>query len=118
MYEYGGFYLPFMVNGGFLVLCSCYAFVLYKTKQKSKPEINSNDDANADDVNKTKFATLLKIPAVVYPCIILGLSGISCTWFLPTLQVGLSKCHMLWMGANFFTMFLCYLAHFSAFSGV
>ena len=102
LYEYGGFYLPFMVNGGFLVLCSCYAFVLYKTKQKSKPEINSNDDANADDVNKTKFATLLKIPAVVYSCIILGLSGISCTWFLPTLQVGLSIWHMLWMAANFF----------------
>ena len=86
-----------MVNGGSLVLCSCIAFVLYKIKQKSEPEVHSNNDANVDNMNKTKFTTLLKIPAVVYSCIVLGLSGISCTWFLPTLQVGLPRRYMLWI---------------------
>ena len=87
LYEYGGFYLPFVVTGGSLVICSTTALVLFKTTLKNKPA-HASDDANADDVNKTKFTSLLKIPAVVYSCIVLGLSGISCTWYLPTLQVG------------------------------
>ena len=97
MYEYGGFYLPFVVNGGSLVLCSCIAFILFKTKLRSEPEAHLSDDATLDNLNKTKFTTLLKIPAVIYSCIVLGLSGISCTWYLPTLQVGSSRRHLLWI---------------------
>ena len=74
MYEYGGFYLPFAVNGGSLVICSTTAFILFKTKLKSKPA-HSSSNTNADDVDKTKFTSLLKIPAVVYSCVVLGLSG-------------------------------------------
>ena len=110
LYEYGGFYLPFVVNGGSLVLCSCIAFVLLKTKLRSEPEVRSSDDATSDDLNKTKFTTLLKIPAVIYSCIVLGLSGISCTWYLPTLQVGSSGRHLLWILILLFHYFQPFLA--------
>jgi len=85
LYEYGGFYLPFVVNGGSMVICSITALILFKTKLKSKPA-HLSEDAKSDNIPKTKFSSLLKIPAVLYSCIVLGLSGISCTWYLPTLQ--------------------------------
>ena len=90
LYKYGGFYLPFVVNGGSMVLCSIIALILFKPNMKRDPS-DSNVDPNGDKIPKTKFRTLLKIPKLVYSAIILAVCGISCTWYLPIMQVGSVK---------------------------
>ena len=80
-----------------MVICSIVALILFKTKLKSKPA-HSSEDANADNIPKTNFCSLLKIPSVLYSCIVLGLAGISCTWYLPTLQVGSTRKNVVLIG--------------------
>ena len=71
-----------------MVICSIVSLILFKTKLKRSPS-DSNVDSNGEQIPKTKFSSLLKIPALIFSCVNLGISGISCTWYLPTLQVSL-----------------------------
>ena len=102
LYQVGGFYLPFAVCGSVLVLCSVIALFLLKPDQeeerlKGDEESNGCDSNNNNGSNgrrniqireeKTTFTKLLRMPTVLYSCFILCVSGISVSWYLPSLQV-------------------------------
>jgi MFS family permease len=94
LYELGGFYLPFVVCGGAMVVCSITALALFKTKLKSKVGNPSSSSSSASPEAKepsAKYLQLLRVPGVFYSCFVLGLSGISISWYLPTLQVRIVK---------------------------
>ena len=55
LYNLGGFYLPFVVIGGTMVICSFVTMITFKTKLRSKAVKEST----------TNFRTVLKIPQVV-----------------------------------------------------
>ena len=57
LYKYGGFYFPFLVIGGTMVMCSIITFIIFKTKLKTKLA-----HCEATKAPRTKFSTLLKIP--------------------------------------------------------
>ena len=57
LYKYGGFYFPFLVIGGTMVMCSIIALIIFKTKLKTQVV-----HCEATKAPRTKFSTLLKIP--------------------------------------------------------
>ena len=73
-----------------MVMCAIIALILFKSNMKRNPS-DSNVDANGDKIPKTKFSSLLKIPKLIYSWIILTVCGISCSWYLPIMQVGSVK---------------------------
>ena len=91
LYQLGGFYLPFAVCGTSLVLCSILAAFLFK------PVVDQNDDDDDVDRNlaavqqqqqrKAKFGDLLKVPSISFCCLLQVITGISMTWYLPSLHV-------------------------------
>ena len=59
LYKYGGFYFPFVVIGGTMVMCSIVSLIILKTSMKS-----GKSHYEATKLSRTKFSTLLKIPQV------------------------------------------------------
>ena len=59
LYEYGGFYFPFVVVGGTMVMCSIVSLIIFKTNMQS-----GKSHCEATKVSRTKFSTLIKIPQV------------------------------------------------------
>ena len=55
LYNFGGFYLPFVVIGSTMIICSFVTIITFKTKLRSEAVKEST----------TEFRTLLKIPQVV-----------------------------------------------------
>ena len=55
LYNFGGFYLPFVVIGCTMIICSFVTIITFKTKLRSEAVKEST----------TRFRTLLKIPQVV-----------------------------------------------------
>lgn len=86
LYEVDGFYFPFVVCGGSLVVCAIVTSFLI-------PEVENdvNDSANDQKSTPTKFITLLKMPSITISCFLLIISEMSVTWYLPTLQPFLEK---------------------------
>ena len=92
LYELGGFYLPFVVCGGAMVICSIATLYLFQTKMMKKRLGNGDagetdgEETDREASSSTTYCNLLRVPGVLYSCVVLGLSGISISWYLPTLQ--------------------------------
>ncbi|TRY71976.1 hypothetical protein TCAL_12664 [Tigriopus californicus] len=80
LYEFGDFYLPFVSCGGSLMLCSIFGWMLLKTEAESETE------GDQESVESTSFRQLLKMPTVLYCCLIVVISGLGSSWYLPSLQ--------------------------------
>ena len=95
LYDYQGFYFPFVIVGGVLVLCSIMSsFIIDRNSSDSHSEDRTSLESGSIVANKpmdTTFYKLLTTSAVVIPFIILVVSEMSVAWFLPTLEPFLSN---------------------------
>eukprot|EP00095_Tigriopus_kingsejongensis_P007961 maker-scaffold135_size322082-snap-gene-0.13 protein:Tk07961 transcript:maker-scaffold135_size322082-snap-gene-0.13-mRNA-1 annotation:"mfs-type transporter c6orf192" len=80
LYQFGDFYLPFIICGGCLVLCSFGGWIFLK------PEEDGTDSSQRETLPNTSFTKLLKMPTVIYCCLIVIISGLGSSWYLPSLQ--------------------------------
>lgn len=78
LYEIDGFYFPFVLCGGALVLCTFIAACLLSVEDSFNPS-----DENEE---RTPFRKLLKMPCIIMCCLVLVISETSVTWYLPSLQ--------------------------------
>ena len=84
LYEVGGFYLPFVICGSGLIACSVLGVVVLKpVEEDGKAETDDDDDLGRN----TTYVKLLKMPTIVVSALILTITGISVSWYLPSLQV-------------------------------
>ena len=94
LYDYKGFYFPFIIVGGLLVFCSVISALII---DRNCGENDSEDRTSLESgnlVNKqvdTTYRKLFATSAVTIPFIILVLSEMSVAWFLPTLEPFLSS---------------------------
>jgi len=80
LYSVGGFYLPFLVCGGLLVLCGILgAWVLDK-----KVETEAEEDEVV--MEGVRYRTLLTVPRVVVAAVVLVITGLSTQWYQPSLE--------------------------------
>ena len=102
----GGFYLPFAVCGSCLCLCGLVAFFVLPSTETHNSSGGSNSVTNDVDDSPTNnnnsndadvevvsigYRSLLRKPSIVYCCLTLVISGVSASWYLPSLQVGTSN---------------------------
>ena len=87
LYELGGFHAPFAVCGGGLILCAIVgAFVLKPCGEEDDDMEKDEDDAN-EEREKATYRRLLTLPSVVYACVTLCVTGVSVSWYMPSLEV-------------------------------
>ena len=74
LYEIGGFYFPFAVCGGSLMICAIISFSIL--------ESSSNSSENVEDKQnlQTKYVDLLKMPSVLICCFLLISAQMSISW--------------------------------------
>eukprot|EP00093_Oithona_nana_P013817 13817.XXX_125192_123766_1 [CDS] Oithona nana genome sequencing. len=91
-YELKGFYFPFVVCGSCLLLCS-FLSMIFMTKVKKVEEEESSlllhsmpDNSNEEELAKISYRKLLQMPCVLVSCLLLIISEVSVSWYLPTLQ--------------------------------
>ena len=78
LYEVDGFYFPFVIYGGSLLICaliSCF-FV------KSIPSENGAGIAEDEMTKSVEFKQLLKIPSISICCFLLINAQMSVTWYM------------------------------------
>jgi len=85
LYESGGFCAPFVACGGALVVVGALAVLFLPAKEGSSP-LGANSDVG-ERREKVGFRRLLRLPTVIYFCFALFVSGVSASWYLPSLQV-------------------------------
>lgn len=95
LYDYKGFYFPFVIVGGILVCCSFVsAFIIDKRNSNIDNEHEQTSleggRMNGKPVDTT-YCKLFATAAITVPFIILTLSEMSIAWFLPTLEPFLSE---------------------------
>ena len=85
-YELKGFYFPFVVCGTCLLLCSFLSMIfMKKAKKVEEPEpVVPQQERNL--VAKISYRKLLQMPCVFISCLLLIISEVSVSWYLPTLQ--------------------------------
>jgi len=95
LYEIGGFYFPFAICGGILMVCALLSATFLT---KSKEHLSSNQTSGlSNDVSAemtlvpTTYRQLLMMPSIVICCLLLIIAETSVTWYLPTLQPMLEK---------------------------
>ena len=100
LYDFKGFYFPFVNVGGILIICSIIcAFVLdKKSSNGGEDESIISTLASPEDgrdlrtpIMDTTYRKLFGLSAITIPFIILVLSEMSIAWFLPTLEPFLSE---------------------------
>ena len=78
LYEVDGFYFPFVICGGSLLICALVSCFFVKS-------IPSEDDGIAEDEMTSKsveFKQLLKIPSISICCFLLINAQMSVTWYM------------------------------------
>jgi len=94
LYEIGGFYFPFLICGGLLML-SALASILFEINKKGDVDGQSSEISNdVSDVENmvmmttapTTYRKLIKIPSITICCLLLIIAESSVTWYLATLQ--------------------------------
>ena len=83
LYEVDGFYFPFVACGGSLIICATVATFIVSDKP--------DDVVEAQDSKPTQFMSLLKMPSITISCLLLIISEMSVTWYLPTLEPFLNE---------------------------
>ena len=83
LYEVDGFYFPFVACGSSLIICATVATFIVSDKP--------DDVVEAQDSKPTQFMSLLKMPSITISCLLLIISEMSVTWYLPTLEPFLNE---------------------------
>ena len=108
LYEVDGFYFPFVVCGGALVVVAIAAIPILNMEDKSGSETATTTSIVEES---TPFLKLLKMPCVTICCLVLILAEASVTWYLPSLQPFLEEnFHLTPMATG--AMFMVRLTHF------
>mgnify|MGYP003313272514 CR=1 FL=1 len=94
LYDFKGFYFPFVVVGGIMVFCSIVAaFIIDKDSNVEEEQGESSVEDGRLSVKPvdTTYCKLFMQAAITIPFIILIVSEMSIAWFLPTLEPFLSE---------------------------
>lgn len=95
LYEIGGFYFPFAICGGILMLCAVLSALFLTNDTLSDNQASGLSNDAPEDINMalapTTYWQLLRRPSIVICCILLIIAETSVTWYLPTLQPMLEK---------------------------
>jgi len=96
LYDYKGFFFPFVIVGGVLIGCSFISALIIEKEQSefTDEEDNISIEDGKRTYNKradTTFSQLFSTAAITVPFIILVLSEMSVSWFVPTLEPFLSE---------------------------
>ena len=81
LYEVGGFYFPFAICGGSLIICAIISFIILDLSNSS--ENNVEDKQN----QQTKYVDLLKVPSVLICCFLLISAQMSISWTMVSMLV-------------------------------
>ena len=100
LYSFRGFYFPFVIVGGILVICSImFACILHNkssnhededTQSSTSESCEDGTDSNTPIIGTT-YRKLVGFPTITIPFIIVVLSQMSITWYYPALEPFLSK---------------------------
>ena len=82
LYQSGGFACPFFTCGGMLLVCGLVSALLILPSPAAEPPLEDGKNARS----RSRFRNLVQIPSVLVSCILLIVSEMSVTWYLPTLQ--------------------------------
>jgi len=85
-YELKGFYFPFVVCGTCLLLCSFLSMIFMKKAKKAEEPEPVLPQQERNWVAKISYRKLLQMPCVFISCLLLIISEVSVSWYLPTLQ--------------------------------
>ena len=85
-YELKGFYFPFVVCGTCLTLCSFLSMIFMKKAKKAEEPEPVLPQQERNWVAKISYRKLLQMPCVFISCLLLIISEVSVSWYLPTLQ--------------------------------
>lgn len=97
LYEIGGFYFPFAICGGLLMLSGLFSAVFLTNGNRNMVDqslVLSNDvsdEENTSVVATTTYRKLIKMPSIFICCGLLIIAETSVTWYLATLQPMLEK---------------------------
>jgi len=90
LYNIDGFYFPFVICGGSLVICALVSSYLLKsstTGTMTSGTLENNASESIKEASKSvKFTDLLKMPSISISCFLLIISEMSVTWYLPSLE--------------------------------
>ena len=89
LYHFDGFYLPFVTCGGTLVILSGVSGLILRPEDL-QPAI-SEESLESVEVETTSYRQLLSVPLLLYCSFMTAVSGMSTSWFLPSLQVRMCK---------------------------
>ena len=84
LYELNGFYFPFAVCGGTLVLCAIFSLCFLENSQSKA--LHDSGKSISNQANSTQYRQLLKMPSIIASCALLVIAETSVAWYLPTLQ--------------------------------
>ena len=81
LYEVDGFYFPFVICGGSLLICALISCFFVKS-------IPSEDGSIAEDetTKSVEFKQLLKIPSISICCFLLINAQMSVTWYMVSIR--------------------------------
>ena len=84
LYEIGGFYFPFAICGGILMVCALLS-AIFLTRSKERLSNNqtsglSNDVSAEMTLVPTTYRQLLIMPSIVICCLLLIIAETSVTW--------------------------------------
>jgi len=94
LFNYGGFFLPFLVSGGLMILCGLAAVVVLDPSEE-REEVEDDRDEEAvvvgenmeeNPVVEQTFWTLLSSSSVALAVIITVSTGVAEEWFQPSLE--------------------------------
>ena len=94
LYDYKGFYFPFIIVGGVLVFCSIISAIIIDRKSSDNDSEDRTSLESGNQAHKpadTTYRKLFATSAVTIPFIMLVLSEMSVAWFLPTLEPFISS---------------------------
>jgi len=94
LYEIGGFYFPFAICGGLLMLSALLSALFLSKGKENKVgqnsvlsnDVSDEEIALAVDTTPTTYRKLIKIPSITICCLLLIIAETSVTWYLATLQ--------------------------------
>ena len=84
LYEIGGFYFPFAICGGILMLCAVLSALFLTNDRLSDNHASGLSNDVSEDINMalvpTTYWQLLRRPSIVICCILLIIAETSVTW--------------------------------------
>ena len=85
LYEVGGFYFPFAICGGSLMICATISFFFLEPNHS--PENMENEISSNGSNEQTTYMELLKMPSVLICCFLLISAQMSISWTMVCFSV-------------------------------